>query len=116
MKWPKAKSTFLLSVLNRPVDNDRPDQPAKPQPTAEQPTTASRAAIAREYVDGYAYRKVASQAQVVAAIQGFCQDFLGREASPEWLSTYVQQWQQGRSLRSIRDEIANCLEAQRYGW
>jgi hypothetical protein len=28
---------------------------------------------------------------------------------------YVQEWNQGRSLRSIRDEIAKCPDSQCWG-
>lgn len=68
------------------------------------------------YIDGYTYRRVASSAEAVTAIKEFYLSFLGREADVSTIRTYLQQWNQGRSLRSIRDEIANCHEALKGRW
>ena len=105
MQRPRLKAALSLLAAQYPM-RDR----------SAQSTPASPKTHHQEYVDGYTYRKVASSAQAQAVIQEFCQQFLGRILSPQELAAYLQQWHQGRSLRSIRDEIANCLEAQRYGW
>lgn len=66
------------------------------------------------YIDGYTYRKLANHSQVVAAIEGFFLDSVGQRACSEAVSCYLQQWNTGRSLRSIRDEIARSGDTQRW--
>ncbi|MDX2241619.1 MAG: hypothetical protein NW224_13120 [Leptolyngbyaceae cyanobacterium bins.302] len=78
-------------------------------------TTASQAKRFEHYIDGYTYRKLASHHQAMSAIEGFYREFAGQDACSEDVLNYVQQWNGGRSLRSIRDEIAQCPEAQRWG-
>ncbi len=64
------------------------------------------------YIDGRTYRKLASHAQAKSAIQGFFREFAGQDADVNQMMNYVQQWTNGRSLRSIRDEIAQCPGTQ----
>lgn len=66
------------------------------------------------YIDGYAYRKLASRSQVIAAIEDFFIESRGQNACSEDVSCYLQQWNNGRSLRSIRDEIVSSADAQRW--
>lgn len=65
-----------------------------------------------QYIDGQTYRKLASRHQAASAIEGFFRELVGQDAASEDVLHYLQQWNQGRSLRSIRDEIARCPKAQ----
>ncbi|MBF2028535.1 MAG: hypothetical protein IGS48_17520 [Oscillatoriales cyanobacterium C42_A2020_001] len=79
------------------------------------PTNGHRKTSAFDgYIDGYAYRKLASHSQAVAAIEEFFLDSMGQTACSEDVSCYLQQWNNGRSLRSIRDEIARSANAHRW--
>jgi len=86
-----------------------------PSSSKRYPATELKLQQFERYVDGYAYRRLASQTQAVSAIQGFFREFAGRDANPEDVLNYVQEWNQGRSLRSIRDEIAKCPDSQCWG-
>lgn len=110
MKPIQGMTKILSSALNQQTS------PSKPN-LSDRSATSSPAQIAKQgYIDGYAYRRLASRSEVATAIRGFSCHFLGREMESETLTRYLQQWDQGRALRSIRDEIANCREAQAYRW
>lgn len=67
------------------------------------------------YMDGYTYRKLHNPIQATHIIQDFFREWVGQDVGSEEVMAYVQQWNNGRSLRSIRDEIARCPKAQRWG-
>lgn len=96
--------TALFSLSTSP--SSRKQHPA---------TTVSRPKQFEHYIDGYTYRKLANHHQAMSAIEGFYREFAGQDVCSEDVLRYVQQWNGGRSLRSIRDEIAQCPEAQRWG-
>ncbi|MGI0489108.1 hypothetical protein ACN4EK_27165 [Pantanalinema rosaneae CENA516] len=103
-------TNLLVSALST-SNSSRSSSPSRQihPPSLPQKTTQG-------YIDGYTYRRVASRAEAVTAIRGFYRTFLGRDAEVHDLQAYLQQWQHGRSLRSIRDEIANSYEAQKGRW
>ncbi|HEY9615712.1 MAG TPA: hypothetical protein V6C64_02650 [Microcoleaceae cyanobacterium] len=107
-------TNLLVSALStsnswRSSSPTRSSHPTPLQIHSQQPNSQG-------YIDGYTYRRVASSAEAVTAINGFYLNFLGREADVSDIRSYLQQWNRGRSLRSIRDEIANCHEAQKGRW
>lgn len=109
MQGIKTMTNLLVSALST-SNSSRSRSSSQPHPQPPTPKTS------QGYVDGYTYRRFASSAEAVTAIQGFYSTFLGREADVSTIRAYLHQWSQGRSLRSIRDEIANCHEAKSGRW
>ncbi|MBL1173781.1 hypothetical protein [Pantanalinema sp. GBBB05] len=110
MQGIKSMTNLLVSALSTPhsLRSSSPRQQSQSQTHPQKQTQG--------YIDGYTYRRVASSAEAVTAINEFYLNFLGREADGHDVRSYLYQWNRGRSLRSIRDEIANCHEAQKGRW
>jgi hypothetical protein len=98
--------TALFSRQATISKQSRPVSTANPAPQA----APSKSLV--NYIDGYTYRKLASASQATIAIEEFFHDLVGQDDCSEAVMDYVQQWNNGRSLRSIRDEIARCPQAQ----
>ena len=107
-RFNSVASLFSFNVIQS--FSKRPS-PLAPKSSVHTPPKAGKVAAAprfEHYIDGQTYRKLASHDQAKSAIQGFFTELAGREANVEDVMNYVQQWNDGRSLRSIRDEIVQC--------